>query len=174
MLCSTRFSCASWLTRSLKSAEALLPLDVVLQTRSPFLISLSTVPARLPFLQPVLQQLVRQTQQADAIFLAIPKFSRREKRCYKVPNYLKSNPELRQIRVLRSDDDYGPATKLIPLLQILKVAGLRELEDAQILVLVGLTCLMMLPFCFIHMKVQHMHPLDAYRLLTDQTSDGWV
>lgn len=104
-----------------------------------FFISLSTIPARLPFLRPVLQQLVRQSQAADAVFLALPIFSNRESRCYRLPSYLKSDQELnRNIRILRSSVDHGPATKLIPLLQLIDSSGLPGLQGARILVVVGL------------------------------------
>ncbi|KAK9833113.1 hypothetical protein WJX74_007812 [Apatococcus lobatus] len=127
----TRSSCNAWLSKSLRHS-CTLPEGF---HRHHFYISLSTIPARLPFLQPVLRNLVRQTQAADAIFLALPVFSSRESRCYRIPHYLKADPELRPIRVLRSDIDYGPATKVIPLLQLIQSSGLPLLQNVRILVL---------------------------------------
>jgi hypothetical protein len=76
--------------------------------------SLSTVPGRINNLTPTIQSLLKQTRPPDEIILAIPEFSIREERPYVVPEYLLRLPRL---RILRSQGDWGPATKFIPVVQ---------------------------------------------------------
>jgi hypothetical protein len=75
---------------------------------------LSTVPARINNLRPTLRSLLKQTRSPDEIVLAVPEFSIREERSYVVPEYLWHLPRL---RILRSQTDWGPATKFIPVIQ---------------------------------------------------------
>ncbi|HEY1583793.1 MAG TPA: hypothetical protein VGF73_11915, partial [Chthoniobacterales bacterium] len=77
-------------------------------------VALSTLPDRITRLEPVLRCLFEQTRPPDEILLAIPKFSRRLQKPYVIPSTLESIPRL---RILRSENDWGPATKFIPALQ---------------------------------------------------------
>ncbi len=133
----SRSRCTTWLGRTPEAPPTFETFDATRSSRSPIFVSLSTVPARLPLIRPVLLQLIRQTQPADAVVLSVPWFSTRQDQCYRLPSFLRSDPELRRnITLLRSDEDYGPATKLIPLVKLLKASGLPGLQDALILVLV--------------------------------------
>lgn len=76
--------------------------------------SLSTVPGRINNLRPTIRSLLNQTRPPDEIILAVPEFSIREQRPYILPEYLQRLPRL---RILRSERDWGPATKFIPLIQ---------------------------------------------------------
>jgi Glycosyl transferase family 2 len=76
--------------------------------------SLSTVPERINNLRATIQSLLKQTRPPDEIILAIPEFSIREQRPYMVPEYLLHLPRL---RILRSERDWGPATKFVPIIQ---------------------------------------------------------
>src|SRR5438094_2713655 len=76
--------------------------------------SLSTVPERIGKLGPTIRSLLKQTRPPDEIVLAVPEFSIREQRPYTVPKYISRWPRL---RVLRCSRDWGPATKVIPLVQ---------------------------------------------------------
>ena len=76
--------------------------------------SLSTVPDRIHNLKPTIQSLLKQTRPPDEIVLAIPEFSIREQRPYVVPEYLSRLPP---VRVLRCPEDWGPATKFIPVVR---------------------------------------------------------
>jgi hypothetical protein len=76
--------------------------------------SLTTVPDRINNLRPTIRSLLRQTRPPDEIVLAIPEFSIREKRPYAVPEYLLRLP---RVRILRCREDWGPATKFIPVVQ---------------------------------------------------------
>jgi Glycosyl transferase family 2 len=82
--------------------------------------SLSTVPGRINNLSATIRSLLKQTRPPDEIVLAIPEFSIREERSYIVPEYLLDLPRL---RILRSERDWGPATKFIPVIQQELAAG---------------------------------------------------
>ena len=77
-------------------------------------VSLSTLPDRIPNLQPTLESVINQTRPPDEIVLALPDFSLRQQRPYVVPEYLRSYS---LVRILRCGTDWGPATKFIPIVQ---------------------------------------------------------
>src|SRR5260370_35017192 len=82
--------------------------------------SLSTVPDRINNLMPTIRSLLKQTRPPDEIVLAILKFSIRERRHYIVPKYISRLP---RVRILRSREDWGPATKFIAAIQDELAAG---------------------------------------------------
>lgn len=82
--------------------------------------SLSTMPDRIDNLEPTLRSLLEQTRPPDEIVLTVPKFSIRQQRDYVIPRYLEKIPRL---RILRSQTDWGPATKFIPVIQEELAAG---------------------------------------------------
>jgi hypothetical protein len=82
--------------------------------------SLSTVPDRINNLTPTIRSLLRQTRPPDEIVLAIPEFSVRERRHYVVPKYISRLP---RVRILRTREDWGPATKFIAAIQDELAAG---------------------------------------------------
>jgi glycosyl transferase family 2 len=82
--------------------------------------SLSTVPDRINNLTPTIRSLLKQTRPPDEIVLAIPEFSVREQRPYVVPKYISRLP---RVRILRSREDWGPATKFIAAIQDELAAG---------------------------------------------------
>lgn len=84
------------------------------------IVSLSTVPSRINNLRATIQSLLKQTRPPDEIILAVPEFSIREDRPYVVPEYLLG---LSRLRLLRSEKDWGPATKFIPVIQQEFAAG---------------------------------------------------
>lgn len=61
-----------------------------------------------------MRSLLKQTRPPDEIILTVPEFSIREGRPYVVPEYLSHLPRL---RILRSEKDWGPATKFIPVIR---------------------------------------------------------
>src|SRR5438067_400209 len=85
--------------------------------------SLTTVPGRINNLRPTIRSLLKQTRPPDEIVLAIPEFSIREERPYVVPEYLLHFPRL---RILRSQRDWGPATKFIPIIREELAGGRRD------------------------------------------------
>ena len=89
------------------------PKDLVELNRPNFrvVISVTTLPSRYELLERVLESIHSQSLQADAIYICLPEFSDREKCEYLTPDFLTEKD-----RILKSDKDYGPATKLIPTL----------------------------------------------------------
>lgn len=78
--------------------------------RSSVIVSLTTIPSRLPLIGLTLKSLMRQRLAPARIVLNLPRFSRRENVPYEVPDFLRS---LRSVQV-RWCEDLGPATKLLP------------------------------------------------------------
>ena len=75
-------------------------------------VSLSTIPSRLAHLRPALNSLLDQSEPADRIVLALPRYSAREARPY---------PEIATLKLPQGIDvldceDFGPATKFLPVL----------------------------------------------------------
>jgi len=87
------------------------------------IVSLSTLPDRIENLEPTLRCLLEQTRTPDEIVIAVPRFSSRQQKQYVVPGYLEKIP---RVRILRCQQDWGPATKLIPIIQEELVAGRGE------------------------------------------------
>lgn len=81
--------------------------------RSDAIVSLTTIPSRLPLIGLTLKSLMRQHVAPARIVLNLPRFSRRENVAYEVPDFLK---DLRSVTI-RWCEDLGPATKLLPSLQ---------------------------------------------------------
>jgi len=84
------------------------------------IVSLSTLPDRIANLEPTLDCLISQTRAPDEIVLALPEFSLRQQEPYAIPECLASYS---RVRILRSDKDWGPATKFIPVVQEELAAG---------------------------------------------------
>lgn len=78
--------------------------------RSDVVFSLTTIPSRLEHIDSTLMTLLRQTRAPAAIRLNVPKWSKREKTAYEVPERIRS---LKAVTIVECED-YGPATKLIP------------------------------------------------------------
>jgi len=78
-------------------------------------ISLTTTPSRITRLGPTLRSLLTQDYPLTAIYLAVPRRSVRENRAYAVPTRLARHPT---VTVIDSERDWGPATKLLPMLRV--------------------------------------------------------
>jgi hypothetical protein len=87
------------------------------------IVSLSTLPDRIDNLEPTLRCLLEQTRPPNEIVIAVPQFSSRQQKQYVVPGYLEKIP---RVRILRCQQDWGPATKLIPIIQEELAAGRGE------------------------------------------------
>ncbi len=87
-------------------------------------VTLTTVPERLPLIAPVLRSLLDQTEPADAVVLFVPWHSRRTGLAY--PDPLRFVP--RGIEIMRCED-HGPATKVIPALAAYPDAHLVVADD---------------------------------------------
>lgn len=79
-------------------------------------VSLTTIPSRIDHLLPTLLSLLTQTVPPDAILLCIPQTSLREpSKPYVIPPWLE---HMDMVKIIRSSEDYGPSTKLIPAVQV--------------------------------------------------------
>jgi hypothetical protein len=75
-------------------------------------ICLSTIPPRFAAIGPTLQALVRQKSRPEAVELYIPRSYRR------FPQWGGALPEVPEgVRIVRIDEDLGPATKILPALR---------------------------------------------------------
>lgn len=81
--------------------------------RTNAVVSLTTIPSRLPLIVPTIKSLMRQSVAPSRIILNIPSASLREGRPYVVPEFLE---RLGAVEINRCPD-LGPATKLLPSLQ---------------------------------------------------------
>jgi hypothetical protein len=82
--------------------------------------AMSTLPDRIVNLEPTIRCLLEQTRPPDEIVVAVPEFSRRQRKRYVIPKYLE---ELPRVRILRCETDWGPATKFIPVVREELAAG---------------------------------------------------
>ena len=78
--------------------------------RSDAIISLTSIPSRLPLIERTLKSLMRQSVAPARIVLNLPRFSKREGVAYEVPSFLEGITSV----TIRWCEDLGPATKLIP------------------------------------------------------------
>lgn len=78
-------------------------------------VSLSTLPSRVNNIKPVLKSILKNTLKPDLIYLNIPRVSMREGVEYNIdPKNVQFDP---RIIVNKIDRDYGPITKLYPVLE---------------------------------------------------------
>lgn len=96
-----------FVTGKLASAPALDP-------ERPVIAAFSTLPDRIGNLEPTIRCLLEQTRPPDEIVVAVPEFSRRQQSRYVIPEYLHRLP---RVTILRCGQDWGPATKFIPVIQ---------------------------------------------------------
>ena len=82
--------------------------------RSSVVVSLTSIPSRLPMIGDTIKSLLRQTRLPAEIRLYLPRTSRRESTPYVVPDWLAS---VASLRICWVDEDIGPATKFIWALQ---------------------------------------------------------
>ena len=81
--------------------------------RTVAVVSLTSIPSRLPFIAPTIKSLLRQSVAPQKIILNIPSVSLREGVPYVIPEFLKGLDAIE----LNLCPDHGPATKLLPSLQ---------------------------------------------------------
>ncbi len=81
--------------------------------KSSIIISLTTIPSRLPYLEFTLKSLLIQTLAPQKIILYLPEFSTRENTRYTIPESLQTLKGLEIVSCV----EYGPATKFIPAIQ---------------------------------------------------------
>jgi len=77
------------------------------------IISLTSIPSRLPLIERTLKSLMRQSLAPRRIILNLPRFSRREGVAYEAPSFLDGLGAVE----IRWCEDLGPSTKLLPSLR---------------------------------------------------------
>ena len=95
----------------------LIPKKAIPNKARNIIFSFTTLPSRIPNIKPTIASLLDQSIRPDQIILNIPKFSKREKKPYKIPEFLKQCP---YILINQIEEDMGPATKLLPSLKLIK------------------------------------------------------
>jgi hypothetical protein len=76
-------------------------------------VTLATIPSRIAQIRPVIDSLEAQTRAPDRIYVCISDFSLWEQAPYDVPDWLRHHE---RVELVVSPRDYGPATKLIGML----------------------------------------------------------
>lgn len=95
-------------------------------------VSLSSIPPRFDKLEPVLNALLAQTAKIDEIRLYLPKTYRR------FPDYDGSLPDVpRGVRIMRPNDDLGPASKVLWTVDDIWLSGHMERKGVPIWCLSG-------------------------------------
>ncbi|NQZ75644.1 MAG: glycosyltransferase family 2 protein [Ekhidna sp.] len=82
--------------------------------KSKIVFSLTTIPERIDSIELTIKSLLFQQKPPSRIHLNIPYVSFRNKKEYVIPQWLQ---ELESVKIVRIDEDYGPASKFIPSLQ---------------------------------------------------------
>lgn len=98
-----------------------------LEEKKRVIVSFTTLPSRFVNIKNTLSSLIYQTRIPDEIVIAIPRFSKREKVEYQIPDFINKIVKAAnisglfikypKISILHSDSDWGPATKFIPAIQ---------------------------------------------------------
>ncbi|HVZ68329.1 MAG TPA: hypothetical protein VG891_02625 [Rhizomicrobium sp.] len=96
--------------------------------RSDCVVSMTSLPSRLPFVAATLKSLLRQKRLPARIRLNLPAFSRREQTAYAIPEWLR---DLNSVEIVPCED-YGPATKLIPSLVLAPDTKIVVVDDDRI------------------------------------------
>ncbi len=92
------------------------------------IISLTSLPSRLPHISLTLKSLLRQTHPPARIRLNLPAFSKRENTAYQVPDWIK---DLQSVEIICCED-HGPASKLIPSLSLSATQKIIVVDDDRI------------------------------------------
>ena len=89
-------------------------------TRLPVVISIATVPSRIAKLRPTIDSLLNGTLVPDRILIVHPEYCKWEKSGYEIPDFLADPDYCRGIvAAVRSDEDWGPGTKILGALDYL-------------------------------------------------------
>jgi hypothetical protein len=81
-------------------------------------VSLTTMPGRISSLKSVLDTLLNQTYPVTTIFIALPWYCVKDAREYVIPDFI--TDLYPRVQILRSNVDYGPATKVVTVVQKFK------------------------------------------------------
>ena len=87
--------------------------NIQIQTNSKIIVSLTTLPSRINKIHKVIESILNNTIKPDVIYINIPKFSKKEKKEYIIPDNIKN---IERVIINIIDEDYGPVTKIYPTL----------------------------------------------------------
>jgi len=79
-------------------------------------VSLTTIPPRIKYIEPVIAGWINQTIKPTKIFLNIPNYSSRYSMAYELPEFLLKNEYVGILELIHCED-FGPSTKIIPVVQ---------------------------------------------------------
>ncbi|GMH81830.1 hypothetical protein TL16_g09057 [Triparma laevis f. inornata] len=125
--CPDRINTVAVLADAIKSDDPEVEIDrsKYRKAHEPRLVvSLTSLPSRLDHLTQTLNHMLRQSKLPDLIIINLPKFSKREQKPYIIPEhvhaYISSLPSPHKSLIFLNicSNDFGPATKLIPTLEI--------------------------------------------------------
>ena len=85
-------------------------------------VTMATIPSRIAELGPVLQSIKQQTRKPDRIYVCICEYCEWERSRYDVPEWLTQDDD---VRIVVSQKDYGPANKLLGVLNEESAPGTR-------------------------------------------------
>lgn len=87
----------------------------------PLIVSITSLPSRVGRIRPCLESLLAGTLLPDRIMVILPEFAVREQAAYELPEFL-DDPSFRRgiIESVRTDRDWGPGTKLLGALSVLR------------------------------------------------------
>lgn len=83
----------------------------------PFVVSFSTTPHRIDKIHKTIETVFNQTLKPEKVYISIPYVFKRDNMPYHIPEWLAND---KRITILRTED-YGPATKLLGLLEQVKL-----------------------------------------------------
>jgi hypothetical protein len=79
------------------------------------IVSMTTIPGRIGRIKRTIDSIQNQSHKPDVICLNLPKRCRRQKSAeYIIPDFIESSSN---INIIRTDFDYGPSMKLLPVLE---------------------------------------------------------
>ena len=76
--------------------------------------TLTSLPERMEHVDAAINSIINQTMPVSEIVFSLPERSKRTQQAYRIPERFLSHPK---ISILRAERDYGPITKLLPVLQ---------------------------------------------------------
>jgi hypothetical protein len=91
-------------------------------------VGITTLPSRIALIRPTLDSLLAQQRRPERVFLSLPKQSVRERSGYTLPRFL-ATPRYSVVEVVRSDVDFGPATRLLGCLHLIADPAVLILVD---------------------------------------------
>eukprot|EP00898_Chlorokybus_atmophyticus_P000026 jgi/Chlat1/1023/Chrsp109S01452 len=94
------------------------PIPIARDLRPRVVVSMTTTPDRVEYMCPTVMSILQQSLLPDAIYIFLPRVSSRTGRAYPDPPWLRALPSPARVLLDSAQDDRGPATKLLPALEM--------------------------------------------------------